>query len=75
MTPYSAEKLVAELGAALQMAEFGFDAQGRDAAYVAHWIKFLSDHEHAIVSASSMASKAVEFLRGKVLAEPMHEAA
>jgi antirestriction protein ArdC len=72
---YSAEELVAELGSAFMMAEFGFDSEQRDSAYIAHWIKFLTDHDHAIVSAASMASKAVEFLRNKVAAEPMQQAA
>lgn len=71
-------ELVAELGAAFMCAEFGFDndeKQKDEAAYLAHWVRFLEDHDHAIVSAASMASKAVEFLRGKVAEEPLAEAA
>ena len=61
---YSAEELVAELGSAFLCAEFGFDNEGQDAAYIAHWITFLTDHEGAIVAAASAASKATEYLRG-----------
>ena len=72
---YSAEELVAELGSAFVMAEHGFDAEGRDAAYIAMWIKYLKDHDHAIVSAASMASKAVDYLRNKAVGEIELEAA
>ena len=66
---YSAEELVAELGAAFVCAEFGFDNDTTEdhAAYIAHWIKFLENNERAFVHASSLASKAVEFMRGKSL--------
>jgi antirestriction protein ArdC len=53
MSGYSAEELVAELGSAFMCAEFGFDNMENEAGYIAHWIKFLSDHETAIVAASS----------------------
>lgn len=72
---YSAEELVAELGSAFLCAEFGFDNEGQDAAYIAHWIQFLTDHETAIVAAASAASKATEYLRGLALAEPVKVAA
>lgn len=73
---YSAEELVAELGAAFLMGEFKFDGQGRDAAYIQHWIRFLEDHEHAIVTAASMASKAALYLHaGEAEAQDQKEAA
>lgn len=72
---YTAEELVAELGAAFLCSEFSIDNVEDNAAYIQSWIKYLSDHERAIVSAASMASKAVEFLRGKVIAEEEDEAA
>jgi antirestriction protein ArdC len=66
---YSFEELVAELGAAFLCAEFGIsNNEGADAAYIAHWSRFLTDHETAIVSAASMASKAAEYLRELALA-------
>ena len=64
---YSAEELVAELTSAFLCAEFGFDNDGADAAYIGHWIAFLSDHSHAIVTAAAAASRAVEFMRGLAL--------
>jgi antirestriction protein ArdC len=64
---YSAEELVAELASAFLCAEFGFDNDGADAAYIAHWIAFLTDHSKAIVTAAAAASRAVEFMRGLAL--------
>ncbi|HZZ22391.1 MAG TPA: zincin-like metallopeptidase domain-containing protein, partial [Roseiarcus sp.] len=49
---YSAEELVAELTSAFLCAEFGFDNDGADAAYIAHWIAFITDHSKAIVTAA-----------------------
>jgi antirestriction protein ArdC len=64
---YSAEELVAELTSAFLCAEFAFDNDGADAAYIAHWIAFLTDHSKAIVTAAAAASRAVEYMRGLVL--------
>jgi antirestriction protein ArdC len=66
---YAAEELVAELGAAFQSAEFGFDGDVRDAGYIAHWIRLLKDDNKAFFTAASAAQKAVDFLRGKALEE------
>jgi antirestriction protein ArdC len=66
---YSAEELVAELTSAFLCAEFGFDNDGQDAAYIAYWITFLTEHDKAIVAAAAAASRAVEFMRGLALAE------
>lgn len=68
---YSAEELVAELGSAFLCAEFGFDNDIIDnsAAYISSWIKFLTDHDNAIVTAASHASKAVDYMRGLALTE------
>jgi antirestriction protein ArdC len=66
---YSAEELVAELTSAFLCAEFGFDNDGQDAAYIATWIKFLEEHDKAIVAAAAAASKAVEYMRGLAIAE------
>jgi antirestriction protein ArdC len=72
---YAAEELVAELGAAFQCAEFGFNNDVRDAGYIAHWIKLLKGDNKAFFTAASAAQKAVDFLRGKALEEPAAEAA
>jgi antirestriction protein ArdC len=65
---YSAEELVAELGSAFLCAEFQFDREENNAAYIAHWIKFLTEHEKAFVAAASAASKATEFMRDLAVA-------
>jgi antirestriction protein ArdC len=64
---YSAEELVAELTSAFLCGEFGFDNNGVDADYIAHWVSFLTDHSSAIVAAAAAASRAVEFMRGLAL--------
>jgi antirestriction protein ArdC len=66
---YAAEELVAELTSAFILAELGFAPTGFDAAYIAHWVKFLTDHETAIMTAASAASKALAYLKGLALAE------
>ena len=67
---YALEELVAELGAAFQCAEFGFDGDVRHAAYIANWIRALKEDKRAFFTAASAAQKAVDFLRGKALEEP-----
>lgn len=66
---YAAEELVAELTSAFCCAELGIENTGADAAYIAHWLKFLTDHSTAILTAASKASKALEYLRVKAIAE------
>jgi antirestriction protein ArdC len=70
---YSAEELVAELTSAFLCAEFAFDNDGQDAAYIASWIKFLTDHDKAIVAAAAAASRAVEYMREAAIAAPDDE--
>lgn len=60
---YAVEELVAELTSAFCCAELGIENAGADASYIAHWLKFLSDHDTAILTAASQASRAVDFLR------------
>jgi antirestriction protein ArdC len=64
---YSAEELVAELTSAFLCGEFGFDNNGVDADYIATWIRFLTDHSGAIITAAAAASRAVEFMRSLAL--------
>jgi antirestriction protein ArdC len=64
---YSGEELVAELTSAFLCGEFGFDNDGADADYIAHWIAFLTDHSGAIITAAAAASRAVEFMRSLAL--------
>jgi antirestriction protein ArdC len=72
---YAAEELVAELGAAFLSAEFGFDGDVRSAGYIATWIDLLKADKRAFFTACSRASKAVDYLRGLALAEPVATAA
>ncbi len=72
---YAAEELVAELGAAFLCAEFGFDGDVRNAGYIATWIELLKADKRAFFTACSKASKAADYLRGLVLAEPTTVAA
>src|SRR4051794_29927486 len=72
---YAAEELIAELGAAFLCAEFGFDGDVRNAGYIGPWIELLKADNRAFFAACSRASKAADFLRGLVLAEPSERAA
>lgn len=62
---YSKEELIAELGAAIILSELQIDnsmTQESTAAYCDHWLKALKGHERDLISAASMAQKAVNFL-------------
>ena len=72
---YAAEELIAELGAAFLCAEFGFDGNVQNAAYIANWIELLKTDKRAFFTACSQASKAADYLRGLALAEPSERAA
>ena len=72
---YAGEELIAELGAAFLCAEFGFDGDLRHAGYIEHWIELLKADKRAFFTACSQGSKAADYLRGLVLAEPTEFAA
>ena len=61
---YAFEELVAELGSAFLCAELGLSPAVREdhAAYMAEWLKCLKEDSRAIFRASSLATKAVDFL-------------
>ncbi|MFC4172736.1 ArdC family protein [Microvirga sp. GCM10011540] len=64
---YAAEELVAELGAAFLMAELGLEASEphpQHAIYIKSWISLLQDDSRAVFTAASLASKAVDYLKG-----------
>ena len=71
---YAAEELIAELGAAVLCAEFGFDGDVRNAGYIANWIELLKADKRAFFTACSQASKAADYLRGLALAEASERA-
>ncbi|MDR5784575.1 zincin-like metallopeptidase domain-containing protein [Caballeronia sp. LZ065] len=61
---YSAEELIAEMGAAFLCAQLGLTPAVREdhAAYLDHWLKVLKADKRAIFTAASQAQKACEFL-------------
>jgi antirestriction protein ArdC len=72
---YAAEELVAELCAAFLCAEFSIDGNQRHAGYIRSWIGLLKADSRAFFTACSKASKAADYLRGLVLADPAEIAA
>lgn len=76
---YAVEELVAELGAAFLCADHGIDhPELRHAAYIETWLQALKKDNRIIMTASSQASKAVQWLEDKVAppkAEQQQEAA
>jgi antirestriction protein ArdC len=61
---YTAEELIAELGAAFLCAGFGLDGDLRHAGYVGLWIELLKADKRAFRTSCSHASKAADYLRG-----------
>jgi antirestriction protein ArdC len=69
---YAKEELVAEMTAAMLLAETGVDAEGvfeNNAAYVANWLGALKDDKKLVVQAAAQAGKAAELVM-----EPSREA-
>ena len=65
---YSKEELVAELGSAFLCAETGISSENliiNSAAYVKSWISVLKNDAQFIISASSKARKAAEYILNK----------
>jgi antirestriction protein ArdC len=67
---YAREELVAELGAAFLCADLGITPEPRadHAAYIGSWLTVLRTDKRAIVSAASLAQKAVDWLHAKASA-------
>ena len=61
---YAMEELVAEFGAAFLCADLGISVQPREdhAVYLSSWIRVLKERNRAIVSATSAATAACQFL-------------
>lgn len=65
---YSKEELVAEMGASFLCTLTGIETaktEANHAAYIASWIKALTDDTHMVVSAASKAQEAVEHITHK----------
>src|SRR5262249_25976732 len=69
---YAAEELIAGLGAAFLCAEFSIDGFVPHAAYIEHYLKLFEDDPKAIFTTASKAQAAVDFLRERILKEPIH---
>lgn len=63
---YAREELVAEIGAAFLCADLGIAPEVREdhAAYVASWLKVLTDDRRAVFQAAAHAQRAVDYLHG-----------
>ena len=73
---YAAEELVAELGSAFLAAHLGITLEPRPdhAAYIASWLKILDNDSRAILTASSKAQEAADYLIGLSAAAAAEEA-
>ena len=80
---YAMEELIAELGAAMFLAQLGLESTERidHAQYIAHWLGVLKQDPKAIVSVASKAQQAVDLLLGLAatrvepdFSEPAHDA-
>jgi antirestriction protein ArdC len=72
---YAREELVAELGAAFLCASLGIVPTVRHADYLGSWLAVLKDDNRAIFRAASQASKAADWLLGRLQAHADAEAA
>lgn len=69
---YAEEELVAEIGAAMLAARLGLPMQvDRSAAYVASWLERLKDDRSLLIAAAQRAQKAVDWVCGDVVREPL----
>ena len=59
---YAFEELVAELGSAFLMADFGVSGDVQHESYIASWLKSLKNDKRYIFKAASAASKAHKYL-------------
>jgi len=66
---YAKEELIAELGAAFIAAEWGISSQLENhASYLDNWLKVLKETPQALITASSQAQKAHQFIRDQLAA-------
>lgn len=63
---YAFEELVAEIGAAFSCAALGIVPTVRHADYIGSWMQVLREDNRAIVRAASQASKAADWLLGRL---------
>lgn len=63
---YSHEELIAELGAAFIMAQFGYTGHTNSASYLAGWLKMLKQDPRALFSIASYAGHAADYINRSV---------
>ncbi|MDK9770104.1 ArdC family protein [Vibrio sp. B181a] len=63
---YAFEELIAELGAAFLMADFGFIGKVQHESYIASWLEVLKNDKRYIFKAAAQASKAHQYLKALV---------
>ena len=67
MKEYSKEELIAEIGSATILNMLGIETERtfrNNVAYIQSWIQVLKNDERFVVSASSKAGKAVDYIMG-----------
>ena len=72
---YAFEELVAELGSAFLMADFGLVGDVQHESYIANWLQVLKNDKRFIFKAASQASKAFTYLKEYVEDESQLKAA
>lgn len=71
---YAKEELVAELGAAFICAEWGITSTVEmHTSYLEHWLTVLKEEPAYLVTSASLASKAVGYLKGKIMNWSIYE--
>ena len=70
---YAKEELIAELGAAFIAAEWGISSQLENhASYLDNWLKVLKEEPKALITASSQAQKAHQYIRDQLAIWDIH---
>jgi antirestriction protein ArdC len=71
---YAKEELIAELGAAFIAAEWGISSQLENhASYLDNWLKVLKETPQALITASSQAQKAHQYIREQLAIWDIHQ--
>lgn len=71
---YAFEELVAELGSAFLMADFGILGEVQHESYIASWLEVLKNDNRFVFRAASQASKAHKYLKDFLVADEKQSA-
>ncbi|KFA96686.1 ArdC family protein [Vibrio sp. ER1A] len=72
---YAFEELIAELGAAFLMADFGIIGEVQHESYIASWLEVLKNDKRYIFKAATQASKAHQYLKAFLEEQSISKAA